>query len=268
MRLRVRGTVYEGRAVDLRGRDVDAAAMAAAVRNETTLPVAEADATPVYDYCGYVHPEMGLRTRTALAVAARSRGYETSYDGTIADLREDLAAETSSAPDLPPAREPVSGSKIAELRERAASQRGRLQAREGLGAATAEIEGDLRETARRLTECETERTAVEERRTRRRELAREYRDRLAERRRLADRLANRRRDAREMLVDQIRDQFVSALDTVPGPTPSAPFEAPPVTAALAILRLARTPAPLVLAVDRFETPPAAAETLEAPVIRC
>lgn len=268
MRLRVRGTVYEGRAVDLRTRAVDGAAMAAAVRGERTLPVTEADATPVYDYCGHVHPEMGLQTKTALAAAARSRGRETVHDGGIADLREELSAEPRSAPDLPPAREPVPSSTIAELRERAASQRGRLQARERLGAASDETEDALRETARRLTERETERTAAEERRKRRRELAREYRDRLADRRRLADRLANRRRDAREALVEQFRDQFRSALESVPGPTPSDPFDAPPVTAALAILRVARTPAPLVLEVDRFETPAAAAETLGGPVVRC
>jgi len=268
VRLRVRGTIYEGRAVDLRGRAVDGAAVAAAVRGERSIPVTDATVTPVYDYCGYVHPEMGLRTRTALAAAARSRGHETAHDEAIADLREELAAESRSAPELPPVRDPVSSSTIAALRERAASQRGRLQARERLDAESDEVADSLRETARRLTERETERTAAQERRQRRRELAREYRDRLADRRRLADRLANRRRDAREALVDQIRDRFVTAVDAVPGPTPSAPFDADPVTAALAVLRVARTPAPIVLEVARFETPAAAAETLGGPVVRC
>lgn len=69
-------------------------------------------------------------------------------------------------------------------------------------------------------------------------------------------------------MDRLRDQYAAALDAVPGPESSGPFEAPPVTAALAVLRVARTEAPVVLETDRFPDPATAADTLEAPIIRC
>ena len=40
------------------------------------------------------------------------------------------------------------------------------------------------------------------------------------------------------------------------------------SAALAVLRLAETDAPVVLETDRFRSPAAAADWLDAPVIRC
>jgi chromosome segregation ATPase len=213
---------------------------------------------------------MGLRTRTALAAAARSRGYETEYDDAIADLCRRLADLDTDAPTLPTAREGVPDGHIAELREAAAEARGRLRAREELDADTEAVEAAVRESTSTLAERETERTAARESRRRRRETAREYRDRAARRRRLADRLANRRRDARRELASRFADRFRQALETVPGPgpTPADPFEARPVPAALAVLRLARTPAPVVLEADRFGHPTAAADWLGAPVVRC
>jgi len=41
-----------------------------------------------------------------------------------------------------------------------------------------------------------------------------------------------------------------------------------VPAALAVLRLARTEAPVVLETDHFRCPGAAADWLDAPVVRC
>ncbi|MBX0322446.1 hypothetical protein EGH21_05315 [Halomicroarcula sp. F13] len=269
MRLTVRGTTYEGRAVDLRGLGVDGATLAAAVRGDCCLPaVAPTAPSSVYDYCGHVHPEMGLRTRTALAAAGRSHGYETPHDDAIADRRERLASLDPDEPSLPPARDRVPQSTLADLRETAATERGRLTAREALDGDTDAAEQAVREATRTLSERETERAAAEESRRRRRELARAYRDRMAERRRLADALANRRRDARECLVDRLRDRYAAALDAVPGPAPTDPFEAPPVTAALAVLRVARTEAPVVLETARFPDPATAADTLDAPIIRC
>lgn len=272
MKLHVCGTSYEGRTVDLRCRHVDGETVAAAIRGVWPLPAVDApSAGPVYDYCGHVHPAMGLRTGTALAVAARSRGHETVHDDDIAELRDQLAALDPAEPTLPRARDPVDDATIAALRETAATARGRLAARETLGAETDEVEQRVRETARTLAERETERTAAQQSRTQRRERAREYRDRQAKRRRLADRLANRRRDARRALVETVSDAFAAALDAVPGPTPTRlddPTEAPPVPAALAILRLARTDAPVVLGTDRFRSPAAAADWLSAPVVRC
>lgn len=269
MKLCVRGTTYEGRVVDLRCRPVDAGAVAAAVRGERCPPAVDAPPAPsVYDYCGRVHPTMGLRTKTALAGAARSRGHETPLDDAIAELRQELTALDDAEPSLPPLRESVDDAAIADLRERAAAARGRLAAREAVGVETAAVERTVRERTGTLAERETERTAAAESRRQRRERARAYRDRQAERRRLADRLANRRRDARSALVEAISDRFAAAVDAVPGPTPTDPFDAPAVPAALAVLRVARTDAPVVVEVDRFRTPAAAADWLDAPVVRC
>ncbi|MDS0279025.1 hypothetical protein NDI85_14590 [Halomicroarcula sp. S1AR25-4] len=269
MRLTVGGTTYEGRVVDLRGRAVDGATLAAAVRGDRCLPaVASADPPPVYDYCGHVHAAMGLRTRTALAAAGRSRGYETPHDDAIDELREQLASSDPDAPSLPSVRDDVSRSTLADQREAAATQRGRLEARRTLGVDTDAAEQAVREATRTLSERETERVAAEESRRRRRELARAYRDRLAERRQLADALANRQRDARECLVDRLHDRYVAALEAVPGSRPTDPFEASPVTAALAVLRIARTEAPVVVGTDCFADPTAAADVLDAPIIRC
>lgn len=269
MKLRIGGTTYRGRVVDLRARDVAGRAVAAAVRGQRCQPIVDApDPASVYEYCGHVHPEMGLRTRTALAAAARSRGHETGHDERIAALRDELAELDPAAPELPAARDPVPEGAVAELRETAAVERGRLQARRRLDADTTAVEESVRETTRTLSERETERIAAAESRRQRREAARSYRDELERRRRLADRLANRRRDAREALVEGVTDRFEQALAALPGPTPEEPFDAPPVPAALAVLRVAAIEAPVVLAADRFGTPAAAADWLGAPVVRC
>lgn len=271
MRLRVRGTTYEGRVVDLRCQPVAGGDVAAAIRGAWPLPAVEAPSPgPVYDYCGHVRPGMGLRTKTALAAAARSRGHETAHDETVAELRDRLSDRDRAEPTLPRAREPVDDGAIADLRESAAAARGRLAARERLGAETDAVEDRVREATRTLAERETERVAAEESRKQRRDRAREYRDRQAERRRLADRLANRRRDARRALVDEVVDRYRAAVDAVPGSTPGVddPLDAPPVPAALATLRLAETDAPVVLETDRFPSPAAAADWLGAPVVRC
>jgi len=268
VRLTVRGTSYEGRAVDLRARAVEGRTLAAAVRGERRLPAVEASPAPVYDYCGHVHSGMGLRTRTALAAAARSRGLETVYDDDIAELRARLTDIVAEEPSLPPAREGVADGDIAALRESVAAQRGRLQARERLDADTAAVEQSVREAASTLAERETERAAAAESRRQRRERARAYRDRLERRRRLADRLANRRRDARETLVERVADRYRAALAALPGSTPGDAFDAPAVPAALAVLRVAETDAPVVLETDRLGPPAEAAAWLDAPVIRC
>lgn len=269
MRLAVGGTVYEGRVVDLRARPVGGDALAAAMRGERRLPAVDAPTAPgVYDYCGRVHPGMGLRTRTALAAAARSRGVETPHDDAIVDLRGQLADLATGEPSLPPARERVAEMDVAALRETVAAERGRLRARERLGADTETVERSVREAASTLAERETERAAAEESRRQRRERAREYRDRLERRRRLADRLANRQRDAREALVEAVTGRYRDALAALPAQPPGGRFDAPAVPAALAVLRVARTDAPVILETDRLGPPSEAAAWLDAPVVRC
>ncbi|MDS0220301.1 hypothetical protein NDI54_02935 [Haloarcula sp. S1AR25-5A] len=269
MKLRVTETTYAGAVVDLRTRTVDGSAIAASIRGQRTLPIVSCPEPPsVYAYAGHVHPSMGLRTRTALAAAARSLGHETPQDDTIADCRERLASLDCSSPDLPEPVDPVSDATIDGLQEAVATHRGRLTARQAVGADDGAVQADLRDTATELSERETRRAAARETRELRRERARAYRDTLEERRQLSDELANRRRRARATLVDRLSDAFARAIETVPGRVPSDPFDADPVTAALAVLRLARTPAPVVLETDRFSSPTAASDCLDAPIIRC
>lgn len=269
MKLRVGPTTFAGRVVDLRSWPVAGEAVAAAVRGQRCQPAVEApEPTAIYGYVGHVHPGVGLRTRTALAAAARSRGEQTPVDDDIAAIRERLGELEPATPSRTTLAEEVADRELASLQEAVGVHRGRLQAREALDADTADAQADLRDAATMLAERRTARTAAEQSRQRRRDELREYRDRLAERRRLEDRLANRERDARARLVERLRGEFERAVTEAPGPTPDDPFEADAVTAALAVLRVARTPAPVVLAVDRFRTPEAAATWLDAPVVRC
>lgn len=269
MRVHLGTTVYEGRVLDLRARRVDGAALAAAVRGDRRLPVVTPrDPPAVYEHAGHVHSGLGLRVRTALAAAARSAGAETPVDDEIAELRERLATLEPERPSRTTLAERVPDRELADLQESVGVHRGRIQARERLDADPDPARDDLRDAAATLAERRTDRTAAEQSRRRRRAELREYRDRLARRRRLEDRLANHERAARETLVDRHRDEFASAVASAPGPTPDDPFAADPVTAAVAVLRIAHTPAPVVLSVDRFSTPAAAADWLDAPVVRC
>nr|WP_254282318.1 hypothetical protein [Haloarcula salina] len=211
---------------------------------------------------------MGLRTRTALAAAARSRGEETPHDTEIAAHREELTAIDPSPPELVEATEAIPDAAVADLRETVAAHRGRITARRAVGADADAARADLRDAATTLSERETRRAAARETRELRREAARAYRDRLERRREVADALANARRAARATLVDRLADEFAAALAVVPGQTPDDPFDASPVTAALAVLRLAETPAPIALEVDRFPSPVASSDALDAPVVRC
>ncbi|WP_336358661.1 DUF7856 family protein [Haloarcula sp. CGMCC 1.6347] len=269
MKLRVAGTTYAGAVVDLRARDVDGRIIAASIRGQRCFPALSCPEPPaVYAYAGYVHPSMGLRTRTALAAAARSRGHETPQDDAIAECRAQLADLECSPPDLPDSVDPVPESTIDGLQEAVATHRGRLTARQAVGADDGAVQADLRDAATELSERETRRAAARETRELRRERARAYRDTLEEQRRLADELANLRRSARATLVDRCADAFARAIEAVPGPVPDSPFDADPLTAALAVLRVARTPAPVVLGTDRFRSPTAASDCLDAPVVRC
>lgn len=269
MKLRINGTTYTGAVVDLRARRVDGGAIAASIRGDRSHPAVTCPDPPtVYGYAGHVHPTMGLRTRTALAAAVRSRGHETPQDDAIANRQVRLSELDPSPPDPIEPAEPVTESTIAELREAVATHRGRLTARRKVGADLDGARGDLEAAATKLSEQETQRTAATETRELRRETARDYRDTLEKRRRLSDELANLRRTARATLVDRFADEFAAAVQSVPGPTPDDHFTADPVTAALAVLQIARTPAPVVLETSRFDSPAAASDCLNAPVIRC
>jgi len=275
-----------GHAVDCSDLLPAADRVVAAVRDETAdrsdsapLSVTCPTAGPVHDHVGLVSPSMTLRTRTALAAAARSRGVGTPVDDGLAAARAALAdVQVPATPDLERARRRLAGTESAvdECRERVATLRGRIQARREDGRETTGLEGELAEATAELSEHETERAAAREALSMARREARASRDARERRRRLEDRLANLKRTARDHLVEAVRDRYAAAVTAAPGearpaddgsPADADPFAVDDVTAALAVARVADVRAPVVLACDRFADPAAAAAWLDAPVIR-
>ncbi|PSP91510.1 hypothetical protein BRC87_03010 [Halobacteriales archaeon QS_4_66_20] len=213
---------------------------------------------------------MGLRTRTALARAARSRGLETPHDDALASVRDRLAATSVEEGDITSRRRAVAeaATETERLRERVATVRGKLQAAREHGGDAAAVSEELASAVRQLSETETDSLAARQRFERVREHARERRDRRERVRKLEDKLANLERDARAHLVEQLADRYADAVADAPGAEQVAdPFDADPVTAALAIGRLASLSAPVVLACDRFASAAAASRWLGAPVVR-
>lgn len=280
----------EGRVVDLRGRGIDPVRVVAAVRRTPPTDADDgaceggSDRGPVVDcprpravhgYVGFVRSSMSIRVRTALAAAARSRGGEAPQDEALADVRDELADVTvPEPPDLAGPRERLAGTDDAvdRIRERVAALRGRVQAGREAGRDVSDLEAELAEATRELSERETERAAAREAVERAERIARESRDARERRRRLEDRRANLQRRARAHLVERIRDEYERALSAVPGGPIEVerfddPFAVEGVTAALAVGRVAEFRAPIVVACDRFECPGAAAEWLDATVLR-
>ena len=300
--VRVGEETHSGRAVDLTGLHAGSQRVVAAVRGEVgvdvdgadgddatdgadaadsgggRLAVACPDPRAVHEYVGHVRPSMGLRVRTALSAAARSRGASAPQDDRIEALRQRLAdLEVPEPPETAAARRRVAGTEAAveRARERVAALRGRLQAGREAGRDVSDVESDLAEATRELSECETERAAAREALERAQRQARERRDASDRRRQLEDRLANLERAARRDLVERFRDEFADAVAVAPASEAAVaereavadPFETDAVTAALAVGRVADLRAPVVVACDRFDTPEAATDWLGAPVIR-
>jgi len=281
VRVRVGEVVRCGRAVTI-AETVDPSRVAEAVRSPDAGGRIAVDAPPpgpVHDHVGYVHPGMGLRTRTALARAARSRGQTTPHDDDLAAARERLAALGTEEGDVAAHRRAVAeaAAETGRLRERVAAVRGKLQAAREHGLEAPDAAADLEAAVRELSEVETGSAAARQRLSRAREDARERRDRRERARRLEDRIANLERDARSYLVEGMADRYAAAVADAPGgedfgDAPGGenavdPFDADPVTAALAIARLAALSAPAVLACDRFGSAAAARRWLDAPVVR-
>jgi chromosome segregation ATPase len=272
MRVDRDGVERRGPAVDLRETDVDPAAAARAVREGTwvTCP----DPGPVHERVSPVGPATTLSVRAALADAARTRGAAAPEDEALAGVRAELAALDPPAVDCAEARQRVAeaGDREAALAERVSELRGRLKALEetGNGTEADDARSEREEAVERLAEVRTERIAAEQALSQAREQAREARDARSRRLRLEDRAKNLRRDARDRLAASVRDAFAAAVDAVPGRgevDEDGRFAGDPVTAALAVVRVADLDAPVVLACDCFESPAAATARLEAPVIR-
>jgi len=268
MRITVGAVVRRGRAIDLRDLDLDPGAVLAGIRGTNgPLTVEAPEPTPVHDRIGHVRPGMGVRIQTALAVAARSRGFEPPQVDAIAEVEDRLESMDTPALSVQQHSQTVDDGDVDAVRERVAELRGRLQALQDLDADTTAVETELQDAIRRLAELETEQVAARETRAERRSSARAVRDRREKRLELEDRLANLERSARAWLVSEVEDEYCEAVAAVPGRTPADPFEADGVTAALALGRVASLAAPILVRCDRFVEPSAAATWLEAPVIR-
>lgn len=272
--VRIGDTVRHGEVIDLPAT-VSPAALRDAIRegNSEHVTVDCATPQPVHEHVGYIHTEMGIRTRTALARAGRSRALTTEYDDEIATLDVEIAAldaELAEQESQPAAeyREQIAESsrKTTELREAVEAARGRLQACRDHGLDTDAAMADLEAAITELSERETATAAAAEQLDHARETNRTRRDRREKRLRLEDRRANLKRDARASLVDQLREEFTAAVDAVPGASPDDPFDAPPVLTALAVARIADLDAPVVLDCDRFDSPAAAGDWLDTPIL--
>jgi hypothetical protein len=274
MRLVVGDTERRGRAIDASAFDLTPETVLEAIRDgESSVERVTLDAPApglAHEFVGIVEPGVALSVRPALAAAARSRGLSAPQDDRIAAIREELDGLDTDPVVTREVRRAVAqaGEAVDRLRERVAELRGRVRAREDAGLDATEARADLADAIRRLSEAETEHVAATERLDRATTAAREARDARERRLRLEDRLANREREARAHLVDCVDDEYRTAVRNVPqgGRDCDDPFDADPVTVALAVARVAALDAPLVLTCDRFASPAAAADWLDVPVL--
>lgn len=251
-------------------QDVGAERLVAAVRSAESSRKTAVDCkppSPLHGRIGHVHAEMGLRTRTALAAAGRTRGDETPYDEDIERLERELSALSVEETAAKSYRQELADQReeTEALREAVAATRGRLAAHREQGLDTEELERKLEAKIRDLAETETSATAASQQFERARETARTNRDRREQEFKLEDRLANRRRDARRWLVDQLEPEYERAVQEL-AEERTDPFECKPTTASLAVGKIADYDAPLVLETTPFESVDAAHDWLGGPVI--
>jgi hypothetical protein len=273
VRCRVGDVVRHGRAITVECA-VDPAQLLRAIRDpgpapEDRVAVVAPAPQPVHEHVGHVHPAMGLRTRTALARAGRTRGLTTPCDEDLAAAREQLASIAVEPGDTTPHRRAVAetAAETERARERVAAARGRLEAAREHGLDVAEASSELEAAVRELSEVETQGAAARQRLDSAREAARDRRETRERQFRLEDRIANLEREARANLVDRLREPYADAIDAVPGSgRVDDPFAAGPVTAALAVARVGALSAPVVIECDRFGSAARASEFLDAPVV--
>lgn len=275
---RIGRVVRHGRTITIE-RAVDPATVAEAVRadgpvelRESTLAIDAPAPGPLHEHVGCIHPDMGLRTRTALARAGRTKGMSTPHDEAVDEARERLVDLPSPREDERTHRRDVAttDADTADLVEQVATMRGRLAERRDGDGETEPTREQLVDAITDLSEIETARIAARERFDRERADRRTRREQLDRRRELQDRIANLERKARAHLVETLREPFAAAVDSVPrtgsGTAATDPFETEPVTAALAIGRVGELSAPVVLGCERFDSPAEAREWLGVPVV--
>lgn len=271
-----------GEAVDCRDLAVGPAALATAIRAGPTAASASDPAVrvscpapdAVFERVGVVRASASLSVRGALAAAARSRGVEVAAAGALAAARAELADVEVPEVDASAARERVAEARAAaeSVQADVAAARGAVSAREALDEDVEAARAALRDAVAAASERETDLAAAEQALARERERAREARVVRRRRLSLADRVGRLERDVRAELADAVWDDFVDAVAAVPGgdadrvgPEPGS-YAGDDATAALAVVRVASTSTPTVLAAGRFAAAERAREVLDAPVV--
>ncbi|GGM58164.1 hypothetical protein J2752_001088 [Halarchaeum rubridurum] len=253
----VGGETRRTNALDLRETDVSAASALRAVRDPGGW-LGCPEPTAVYDVVGVLDGPREVGP-AALAAAARSRGYDAPAAARLATVRAALAEPLPAVRGLRAARKrlAVASADIDVRRERVERLGGKVAALRAAG----EMDDGVRDAHARaiaaLTDAETERFAAAETYERRREEARAVRDERERRLRLADEERRLEREAAAALAAAIRPSYERAQRAVPeGPWRDV----------LALARVARVRAPLVVAGGPFERAARAAACLDAPVV--
>ena len=271
---RVGDVVRQGRVVRVGqdvspGRVADAIRTGAATRENPVIAVDAPDPIAVHEYVGCLRASMGCRTKTALAAAGRSRGLSTPHDEEIRTLREQLDSLPVTDGDVAAHRRAVAetSDSVGQLREQVAELRGRLRERRRHDLPTESVAADLEAAIAELSEVETTAAAAAQRLDRVTAEVADRRDARERRMCLEDRIANLERGARSLLVDNLRDEYIRALEAVPDcSVPEDPFTVDGLTAALAVGRVADLSAPVILACNRFDSARAASDWLDAAVV--
>lgn len=223
---------------------------------------------PTHEYVGCIEAGMGLRIRTALAAAGRARGLSTPVDDELDRVREQLSALSAEPVATEPQRRQLAATAMEteRLRERVAAARGELSAAQSGDADSDDARRRLLSAVTELSEVETTAAAARERLEQKRREARASRDTLDRRLTLEDRAGNLTRAARKHLVSKLAADYADAVAAVPDAEAADPFAADPVVAALAVARVARPDAPVVVSCEQFAEAGSAREWLDAPVI--
>lgn len=275
IRVEIGGDEQRGTAIDLREETVAAEAVATAISGEheesgTPKLVVDCPAPgSVHDRVGVVTPDRQYELRSALAAVARQRGYETPIDDELRAVEQQLAEIDRTEIELRSVKRELATADEKPQAEQIAALRGRLQARSEAGEATTDVEQQLAAAIQEYSEVGTDRVAAEQAFSTAQERLRDERDRREQRLRLQDQRNNLRRTARKQLAERLWPAFERARAAVPATQHTssdldARSNSP--AAALAVCRLARLNAPIVVGVDCFPTAQAAAGVLRAPVI--
>lgn len=194
-----------------------------------------------------------------LAAAARSRGYDVPVAARLAAVRRTLADPLPEVRGLRAARERLAsvGEDVVARRERVERLGGQVAALREAGAVDADVVDAHGTAIAALTDAETEVIAATETYDRLRREARAVRDERERRLRLADEERRLTREREAALVARIRPSYERARRAVPGGSWRD---------VLALARVSRVRAPLVLAGGPFDRAARAAACLDAPVV--